>query len=947
MVHFSSQAAGNGRNATAAIDGDPRTHWHTQFQPRLLEHPHELVIDLGAKRTIEGFRYLARQDQGWNGAIARCEIYVSDKADEFGKPVAETTFAKIKTSQAVACSKTEGRYVKLKVLSEVNDGPWASVAEFGVVGQLTPRVCETSTICYDERAATPPTATFRRCAIMPEQTEPHSQGHFAGRAAPPDEAGTHDTTGQHTEQQSDSQQRLASELSLQRKHPPAQVRGYDFEAFIGSGAYGEVWVALDRNTGRRVAIKFYTHRAGLDWRLLSREVEKLVLLSADRYIVQVLDVGWDETPPYYAMEFIENGSLDEYLKQHGTLPVDEAVEMFHGVATGLLHAHNKGVLHCDVKPANVLLDQDHRPRLADFGQSRLSNEQSPALGTLFYMAPEQADLSAMPDARWDVYALGVLLYLMLTGEAPYRSQATLDSINSASGLEERLKTYRDAIRSSAPPALHRSVAGVDRALVDIIDRCLAIQPKNRFPNVQSVIDALRARQRSRGRRPLFLLGILGPALLLTVMALFGWRGYDRAVEASDEAVMLRAADSNQFAAQFVASGVSHELERYFRAVELLSQNQDFVSLFQKTVEHEELGPMLAQLRDLDTTDLDDESLTAQRRAQLTSLLALRDEFEQHPARQEMQTFVRGLFQDERKPVVASWVTTDQHGTHVATAFPAPPTRSPIGRNFAWRSYFNGFAQDQPTGWHPQAGQALQRTHLSAVFQSTATNTWKVGISTPVRDADGQFLGIVALTVEMGGFLEGFENSDTRYAVLVDGRDGPYEGVILQHPLFDEILQEHSKLPDRFSEYRVSLADRSDDKVEVTTHYFDPLAEDPAGVNYRQPWIMAEAPVKLRRGPKDESGKPAMQSTGWVVLVQEDYNAAIQPVQDLGHRLFREGLTALAAVFVTIAALWWFVIRGVSSGTGQVFANGPRSTVSSSELGPSGGKSTGQKSGAPK
>ncbi len=754
---------------------------------------------------------------------------------------------------------------------------------------------------------------------MPERTEQH-------RAQQP----TGPSSAEHTEQQSDSAQRLASQLSLQRKQPPAQVRGYEFESFLGSGAYGEVWVALDRNTGRRVAVKFYTHRGGLDWRLLSREVEKLVLLSADRYIVQVLDVGWDSTPPYYAMEFIENGSLDEFLKRRGTLPVDEAVDMFHGVATGLQHAHNKGVLHCDVKPANVLLDQDHRPRLADFGQSRLTDEQSPALGTLFYMAPEQADLSAMPDARWDVYALGVLLYLMLTGEAPYRSQHTLDSINSASGLEQRLKAYRDAIRKSPAPTQHRNTPGIDRALVDIVDRCIATNPKNRYPNVQSVIDALEAREKSRARRPLLLLGILGPAILLAVMALFGWRGYNRALGDSDDAVMQRAADSNQFAAQFVASGVSHELERYFRAVELLAQNQSFVKQFQATVENEQLAPMLSELRDLDTINLEDPKLTPERRAKLTSLMVLREEFEEHSARQAMQEVVQGLFDDDRKPVVASWVTTDRHGTHVATAFPSPPAKSPIGRNFAWRSYFNGHEQDKPVGWHPQPGEELKRTHLSAVFQSTATNTWKVGISTPVRAEGGEFLGIVALTVEMGGFLEGFQNTPTRYAVLVDGREGPYEGVILQHPLFDEVLEEEKKLPGRFSTYRVSLEGGDAGAVEVSSQYFDPLGEDPAGQKYEQPWIKAEAPVKLRRGPQDESGNPTMRSTGWFVLVQEDYNAAIQPVQDLGRRLLREGLIALGAVFVTIAALWYFVIRSVGGNPGGLSSTFPRTTVSSSE-----------------
>ena len=136
--------------------------------------------------------------------------------------------------------------------------------------------------------------------------------------------------------------------------------------------------------------------------------------------------------------------------------------LFREVAVGLLHAHAKGVLHCDLKPANVLVDQDGWPRLADFGQSRLSHEQTPALGTLFYMAPEQADLQAVPDVRWDVYALGALLYCMLTGGPPYRSQAAVTEFETAADLDERLARYRQLIASSPTPSAHRQIAGVDR-----------------------------------------------------------------------------------------------------------------------------------------------------------------------------------------------------------------------------------------------------------------------------------------------------------------------------------------------------------------------------------------------------------------------------------------------------------------------------------------------------
>src|SRR5262249_22801388 len=154
-----------------------------------------------------------------------------------------------------------------------------------------------------------------------------------------------------------------------------------------------------------------------------------------------LAVGWEADPPYYVMEYLQNGSLSRVLHA-GPLAPGEAVRIAGAVAQALVHAHAHGILHCDVKPANVLLDGDFSPRLADFGQSRLSHEQTPALGTLFYMAPEQADLEATPDPRWDVYALGALLYHMLCGEPPFRTPDNERSIGEAGTLEEKLTAYR-------------------------------------------------------------------------------------------------------------------------------------------------------------------------------------------------------------------------------------------------------------------------------------------------------------------------------------------------------------------------------------------------------------------------------------------------------------------------------------------------------------------------
>jgi len=135
LVRASSESKFNSKLAKNAFDGEPLTHWHTKFQGGVQQHPHELVIDLGREHTIRGFRYLARQDAGWNGAIKDCEFYVSDDPQRFGKAVVKATFRKVKIAQEARCGPVRGRYVLLRALSEVNGGPWASAAEVGVVGE--------------------------------------------------------------------------------------------------------------------------------------------------------------------------------------------------------------------------------------------------------------------------------------------------------------------------------------------------------------------------------------------------------------------------------------------------------------------------------------------------------------------------------------------------------------------------------------------------------------------------------------------------------------------------------------------------------------------------------------------------------------------------------------------------------------------------------------------
>ena len=136
LLHFSSENRSNDRLASYAIDGRPNTVWHSKFTGGLAKHPHELVIDLGQERMIHGFRYLARQDGGWNGTFAATEFSIGSSADEFPEPQVKVTFQKVPTPQTADCTQPiRGRYIRIRINSEVNGKDWASAAEIGVIAK--------------------------------------------------------------------------------------------------------------------------------------------------------------------------------------------------------------------------------------------------------------------------------------------------------------------------------------------------------------------------------------------------------------------------------------------------------------------------------------------------------------------------------------------------------------------------------------------------------------------------------------------------------------------------------------------------------------------------------------------------------------------------------------------------------------------------------------------
>ncbi len=712
--------------------------------------------------------------------------------------------------------------------------------------------------------------------------------------------------------QGGQERRESKEMSLRRGRPPTQVPGYDPERFLGMGAYGEVWVAIQRNTGRRVAIKFYAHRGGLDWSLLSREVEKLAFLFADRYVVQLVGVGWDGDPPYYIMEYLEHGSLADRL-DGGPLPVHEAVALFHDVAVGLVHAHGKGVLHCDLKPANILLDQDGRPRLADFGQSRLSHEQVPALGTLFYMAPEQADMEAVPDARWDVYALGALLYCMLTGGPPHRTPETVAQLEQAGDLAQRLSLYRRAIRRAPPVTGHRQVPGVDRDLALILERCLAVDPKKRFPNVQAVLDALQVRAARRARRPLLVFGAIGPVLLLLVVGLFAWQGFVAALSQSEDALVARALESNKFAAQYVSRATGGEVGRRFRRLDPILQSDELLTVLRETVEHPEIREMLVRLADP--------------RLPEKEAGPLMEAFRRHPQRQKLQEALAAAIPPEtsKDEKINSWFLDDARGTQIARV-PDESRTLTIGRNYAWRTYFHGGKRDVPDrSWRPAAGEHVTKTQMSAAFQSEATNLWNVAVSAPLTAGPaGEFLGVVGMTIGLGDLVE-LQGNPNQFAVVVEDPTDDMPGHVLQHPVFAELRAKGGRLPKEITQQKVRVETLPNTPVR-RRNYRDPIAEVPGGEEYDQQWLAEMEPVQV-----------GGQDSGWLVIVQESYDGAIgSTMHRLRGGLLRYAAAAAASMALVVIGLWAFARRlsresriGALPGGGTLTTERPGSSMTPS------------------
>jgi serine/threonine protein kinase/Cdc6-like AAA superfamily ATPase len=261
--------------------------------------------------------------------------------------------------------------------------------------------------------------------------------------------------------------------------PPGR---YQVQRLIARGAMGSVYEAIDARTGQRVAVKQLASLLGTPHLRARFERESRILAGLQHpNIVRLQDVDFTADPPYLVMEYVEGPVLTTLIRQGRFADERLALKLMHDLVGTVAYLHQKGVLWRDAKPANIMITPEGRLVLLDFGIARTNSTTEArlteaALGTPAYMSPEQFS-GGVYDARSDIYALGIILYEMVTGDLPFRA-------------DEAMALMLKHMQEAPPPPSTR--AAVSPALEAVILRCLEKDPAQRYASAGDLLAALPA-----------------------------------------------------------------------------------------------------------------------------------------------------------------------------------------------------------------------------------------------------------------------------------------------------------------------------------------------------------------------------------------------------------------------------------------------------------------------
>jgi serine/threonine protein kinase len=260
---------------------------------------------------------------------------------------------------------------------------------------------------------------------------------------------------------------------------------------VGAGGMGLVFKARHRRMERIVALKMLhasALRSSSAVRRFQREVRAAARLEHPN-IITAHDAGEANGVHFLVMQFVEGEDLNSLVKRNGPLPVGQAVDYVMQTARGLAYAHSKGVVHRDIKPANLMVDRSGTVKILDMGLARFDDatkalaavrdgltQSGQVMGTVDYMAPEQAYDTRLADARADIYSLGCTLYRMLTGEPIYPGETLVQKIL--------------AHREHPVPSLRSRICGISSEFDGVFQRMVAKAPEQRFQTMADVLDAI-------------------------------------------------------------------------------------------------------------------------------------------------------------------------------------------------------------------------------------------------------------------------------------------------------------------------------------------------------------------------------------------------------------------------------------------------------------------------
>jgi serine/threonine-protein kinase len=294
---------------------------------------------------------------------------------------------------------------------------------------------------------------------------------------------------------------------------------YLLQRQIASGGMATIYAGLDTRLDRPVAVKIMHAHLANDEAFVSRFIKEAKATAALSHpnIVSIQDQGWNEGGPpavFLVMELVEGSTLRDYLNENGSLTVEQTLQLITPVLSALSAAHRIGIIHRDIKPENILISKDGRIKVADFGLARniamgqtMTAESSVVLGSVSYLSPEQVQ-RGVADARSDIYAIGIVLFEMLTGDKPYSGETPIQiAYRHVNDRIPNIQTINSAIPASVAELVYEVTApnpdqrpkDAEELLSKLREIQAQIDPKRRQMSLELDLPPVVSKKSKRGK----------------------------------------------------------------------------------------------------------------------------------------------------------------------------------------------------------------------------------------------------------------------------------------------------------------------------------------------------------------------------------------------------------------------------------------------------------------